>query len=130
MIAQSTTHYRKTVHGLGLLEDSSTQYKIHELDFNLSAALNKYIIVSLGKGKNFWGDGHRSLLLSDFAPSYPYLRIESEFWNVKYVNLYSMHEDYYASGEKQNKFSSSHLLSWNIFKFLNLSVFQQLDHLK
>ena len=115
---------RGTIQGLGFLEDSSNQFKIHELDLNLSAALNDYFLVSIGRGKNFWGDGHRSLLLSDFAPSYPYLRIESEFWKVKYINLYSVHRDHFYSSDKQNKFSSSHLLSWNIIDGLNLSVFE------
>ena len=117
------THNRSTVQGYGLLTDSTNQFQIHQLDFNVSATLNKYILFSAGKGKNFFGDGYRSLLLSDFAPSYPYIRIESEFWNVKYVNLYSMHEDHYNGGKKK-KFSSAHILSWNITKAINLSVFE------
>ena len=44
---------------------------------------NKYFSFLLGKGKHFWGDGYRSLLLSDNAAAYPYLRIESAFWYVK-----------------------------------------------
>ena len=117
------THNRSSVQGYGLLRDSTNEFQIHQLDFNVSAILNKYILFSVGKGKNFFGDGYRSLLLSDFAPSYPYIRIESEFWKVKYVNLYSMHEDHY-NGEKKKKFSSTHLLSWNITKAINLSVFE------
>ena len=117
------THNRSTVQGYGFLTDSTNQFQIHQLDFNVSVALNKYILFSAGKGKNFFGDGYRSLLLSDFAPSYPYIRIESEFWNVKYVNLYSMHEDHY-NGSKNKKFSSAHILSWNITKGINLSIFE------
>lgn len=120
----SRTHNRKTVMGVSGFADSNNLYKIHDFEFNFSAALTDYFILSIGRGKNFWGDGYRSLLLSDFASSYPYFKVESEFWNVKYVNLYSMHSDFYLSDQRNIKFSSSHLLSWNITKAINLSVFE------
>ena len=84
---------------------------------------NKYFSFLLGKGKHFWGDGYRSLLLSDNAAAYPYLRIESTFWNVKYVNLYSWHNDF-RTGSNRNKFTSSHFLSWNVTKDINLGLFE------
>ena len=84
---------------------------------------NKYFSFLLGKGKHFWGDGYRSLLLSDNAAAYPYLRIESTFWNVKYVNLYSWHNDF-RTGSNRNKFTSSHFLSWNVTKEINLGLFE------
>ena len=84
---------------------------------------NKYFSFLLGKGKHFWGDGYRSLLLSDNTAAYPYLRIESTFWNVKYVNLYSWHNDF-RTGSNRNKFTSSHFLSWNITKNINLGLFE------
>ena len=121
---RSSIHNRGTVRGIGNAEDSIGKFKIHDFDFNLSAVLSKYFLVSFGNGKNFWGDGHRSLLLSDFAPSYPYIRIESEFWKIKYTNLYSAHRDHYYFDKKQYKFSSSHLLSCNILNGLNFSVFE------
>ena len=51
------------------------------------------------------------------------IKIESEFWKVKYVNLYSMHVDNY-NGQENKKFSSTHTLSWNINKAINLSIFE------
>ena len=84
---------------------------------------NKYFSFLLGKGKHFWGDGYRSLLLSDNAAAYPYLRIQSTFWNVKYVNLYSWHNDF-RTGSNRNKFTTSHFLSWNITKDINLGLFE------
>ena len=84
---------------------------------------NKYFSFLLGKGKHFWGDGYRSLLLSDNAAAYPYLRIESTFWNIKYVNLYSWHNDF-RTGSNRNKFTSSHFLSWNVTKEINLGLFE------
>ncbi|MFT6717274.1 MAG: hypothetical protein ACJA0Q_001926, partial [Saprospiraceae bacterium] len=48
---------------------------------------NKTFNFQFGHGKNFLGDGYRSLLLSDNAFNYPFLKIETTFWNIKYVNL-------------------------------------------
>ena len=56
----------------------------------ISYKLNKYILLSVGNEKNTFGDGYRSLWLSDFAPAYPFMKLESTFWKVKYVNLYSV----------------------------------------
>ncbi len=90
---------------------------------NLSYTPNQYFNFMLGNGKHFWGDGYRSLLLSDNASNYPYFRIASTFWKVKYINLYSWHKDYYSM-DNANKFSAAHMLSWNITKNLNLGLFE------
>ncbi len=119
-----SSHYREFVAGLGAQADSNNSYKAHDININLSYIASKHILLSLGKGKNFLGDGYRSLFLSDNAAAYPFIKIESEFWNVKYVNLYSMHQDHYYNPISAKKFSSSHLLSWNIIKNINLSVFE------
>ena len=111
--------------GLGMLSDSSERiYSLGELDGYISYSPNKYFVLSTGVGKHFFGDGYRSLLLSDFAPTYPFFKMESTFWKVKYVNLWSAHKDYNHPLITKNKFSSSHILSWNVSKWLNLSVFE------
>lgn len=94
-----------------------------QLEGYLSYQPNEYFSFLVGKGRNFFGDGYRSLLLSDNASSYPYLRINSQFWNVKYVNLYSWHNDF-STGMNRSKFSASHLLSWNIVNGVNLGIFE------
>ena len=88
--------------------------------------LNKYITLSAGNEKNTFGDGYRSLWLSDFAPAYPFLKLESTFWKVKYINLWSLHEDQYSKGFSNLKWASSHLLSYNVTKWMNLSVFESI----
>ena len=90
----------------------------------LSFKANKYIVLSTGIDKNTFGDGYRSLWLSDFAPIYPFLKLESTFWKIKYINLWSLHEDQYSKGFSNKKWASSHLLSYNVNKWLNLSLFE------
>ncbi|MFN3917573.1 MAG: hypothetical protein ACK4K0_07505 [Flavobacteriales bacterium] len=84
----------------------------------------KIFIVEAGKGTHFLGEGHRSLLLSDVAASYPYLRLTTKVWNVQYENLYTIQKHRRLDGTFRNKHTTSHWISWNITKRLNVSIFE------
>lgn len=63
-------------------------------DFSSSSGYVSYnpikeINFTLGYGKNFIGDGYRSLLLSDIGFSYPYLRVSAQVNKFKYTALYA-----------------------------------------
>jgi len=49
----------------------------------ISYSPSKKVNLQFGHGKNFIGNGHRSLLLSDNANNYPYLRGSFQFWENK-----------------------------------------------
>ena len=73
-------------------------YKKNGRDFtNASAYLAfrpvKWLDATLGYGKNFIGDGYRSLMLSDNASSYPYLKATANFWRIQYTCLYAQMTD-------------------------------------
>jgi len=88
----------------------------------------KYFNLTLGKGRNFFGEGHRSLMLSDEAYGYPYLRITTAIWKIKYVNLFTMMNDIRGAdgdaAEFKRKYTSMHYLSWNASKRLNVALFE------
>lgn len=88
----------------------------------------KFFTLSGGYGKHFFGEGYRSLLLSDNASSYPFFKAETDFGGIKYVNLYSIWNDNAVNpADKsldQMKFSATHYLSWNITREFNLSIFE------
>jgi len=89
---------------------------------------NKIFNFQLGRDKHFIGDGYRSLLLSDYAPAYPFFRINSNFWRFQYNVWYTwMYDVTYAKGIKnkfKNKFGTFHYLSYNISKQLQVSLFE------
>ena len=95
---------------------------------------NNMFVVQFGHGKHFIGDGYRSLLLSDNTFNYPYLRIQTTFWKVQYTNLYTEFQDinYFIDNGTVNydvmgyakKYMSSHYLSINATKKLNISLFE------
>jgi len=85
----------------------------------------------LGRGKQFFGEGYRSLLLSDNSVNYPFFRIETTFGRVKYVNLWSVMNDIRPEVAIDNdvfakKYLSLHYLSVNIGKRLNVGLFEGL----
>jgi hypothetical protein len=89
---------------------------------------NKFFSFMGGYGKNWFGEGYRSLLLSDNAGAHPFFKIETSFAGIKYVNLYNAWKDNTVNPSDKsldiNKFSSIHYLSWNITRELNLSIFE------
>ncbi|MEI6487623.1 MAG: hypothetical protein WCP52_01605 [Bacteroidota bacterium] len=94
---------------------------------------NKYFNFQIGNGKNFIGDGYRSLLLSDNAFNYPYARITTTYKNIQYTNLYTSFMNLTDGGVTtpahverlfQKKVGSFQLLSMNFFKRLQVGLFQ------
>lgn len=110
---------------------SSTFFKENNnqrLDFILAYQPNKFFNFSTGVSKHFFGEGYRSLLLSDNSAANPFLNITTEFGPIKYVNLYNVWSDFYGQNngviEKDIKLSAMHLLSWNIHEKFNFSIFE------
>ncbi len=56
---------------------------------HITYAPNQHFNLEVGHGKHFIGDGYRSLLLSDNSFVYPYVKFTTQFWKIKYVNIYS-----------------------------------------
>jgi hypothetical protein len=94
----------------------------------ISYSPNKMFNFTLGQGTNFFGEGYRSMLLSDVAYNYPFFRIQTEFWKIKYVNLWGQLRDVRDEISPGNvfakKYISSHYLSYNISDRWNLSFFE------
>lgn len=94
----------------------------------LSFSPGKFFNLQFGHGKNFIGDGYRSLLLSDVAAPYPYFQLNTTFWKVKYTNtwmsLRDVRPEVTGEGSYRTKFMANHYLSYNVTKRLNLGFFE------
>lgn len=89
---------------------------------------NKFFNLQFGHGKQFLGDGYRSLLLSDNASPYPYLQLNTTVWKLKYTNtwmsLRDVRPEVTADGSFRTKYMANHYLSYNVSKRLNLGFFE------
>jgi hypothetical protein len=101
---------------------------------NLSYTPNKHLNFQLGTGKNFVGDGYRSLLLSDASFNYPFLKIIGTFGKnneFQYTKLNATlssvtRRDKQSTGESlfERKTMSTHYFSWLATKWLNVGLFE------
>ena len=94
----------------------------------LSYAPVDFLNIQFGHGKNFIGDGYRSLLLSDVASPAPFLKLNTKFWKIKYTNTWMWLRDVRPEVEEDGaylpKYIGTHYLSWNVSKRLNLGLFE------
>ncbi len=108
----------------------NTMYAYQYYSGYLSYSPNKIFNFQVGNDKQFWGDGYRSLFLSDVAAPYPYLKITTNIWHLTYVNLYTMMKDVTnPSGMKSdwlNKYATFHYLGWNVTKRINVGLFESI----
>lgn len=103
-------------------------YDFPSADANLMFAPAKFINLQLGYGRNFIGDGYRSLFTSDVASPYPYFKINTTFWKIKYTNTYMWLKDVRpevtVDGTYASKYMANHYLSWNVSKRVNIGFFE------
>ncbi len=88
----------------------------------------KYFNFETGKGKNFWGEGYRSLFISDNSNSSLYFKTSVSIWKFRYIWLISSLKDENTNipGVLKNKLQFSHYLSWNATKWLNFNFFESI----
>jgi len=115
--------------GIGIAKDFKTDaYDFPSADANLTFAPAKFIDLQLGYGRNFIGDGYRSIFESDGASPYPYFKINTNFWKIKYTNTYmwlkDVRPDVTLERTYATKYMANHYLSLNITNRWNLGLFE------
>ncbi len=115
-------------------------YKVRGYDYAFSSGFFSYQVcknlnIQAGHGKQKIGNGYRSLLLSDNAFNYPYVRITQQWFKgrLQYTNIYASLMNLDSASTKippnterlyQKKGASFQQLSLNITKWLNIGFFQ------
>jgi hypothetical protein len=106
------------------------RYAYHYYSGYLSFSPNKVFNIQLGQDNQFFGDGYRSLFLSDVAAPYPFLKITTRIWHLTYVNLYTIMKDAtQPSGLKKDwltKYATFHYLGWNMTKRIQIGLFESI----
>ncbi len=88
----------------------------------------KAITIQFGHDKNFFGNGFRSLLLSDFSTPYMFLKIDTHIGRFHYTNLFCrlLNNQVGVPLDKviTKKFGAIHHVSFDVSKHLNVGVFE------
>ena len=91
--------------------------------------VTKHIGLQFGHGRNFIGNGYRSLILSDFANNYLYLKLNTKFWKIHYQNIFgelATQSSFDTRGDvlDPKKYFAAHHLSIDITPNLNIGLFE------
>ena len=121
----------KVVPGQGWGFKSDLGYYYDNSNGYVSYSPGKYFNFTVGRGKNKFGEGYRSLLLSDIGNNHNYFRITTNIWKFKYVNLYTQMDDIYglpgAPSQNNKKYSTNHYLSINIARRWSVGLFESIQ---
>ncbi len=114
------------ISGMGKAYASKLGYSYQYYSGYVSYSPNNIFNFQIGKDKHFWGEGYRSLFLSDVSNSFPFLKISTTIWKIKYVTMFAALKDTKSefNGSYKNKYGSFHYLSWNANKRINISFFE------
>jgi hypothetical protein len=117
------------VPGRGIAKEfKSDAYDYPIAEGYISYNASKMFSAQFGHGKNFIGDGYRSLFISDVASPSPFLKLNTSFWKIKYTNTWMWLKDVRpeatVDGAYGSKYMATHFLSWNVTKRLNLGFFE------
>ncbi|HOE03612.1 MAG TPA: hypothetical protein PLZ52_00210 [Bacteroidales bacterium] len=107
------------------------QFFPNNLHQNLRLTYRPYKEISLeaGFGKNFIGDGFRSMLLSYNSANYPYAKAVLDVWHIKYQFMVAQLKDINVPeasswGDFTSKYAYIHYLDWQITHWLNIGGFE------
>ncbi len=119
---------RKAVPGAGFYKDfKGTGYDYFDARGYLTFNVTKYIDVAFGYDRNFIGNGHRSLFLSDVGNSNLFLKLNTRIWKFNYQNLFmELHNADNRSGDRLigKKYAAMHHLDVAVTKWLNVGLFE------
>lgn len=94
----------------------------------LTYAASRHVSLQLGHDRNQIGNGYRSLILSDYASPYLFLKVQTRVWKFHYQNLFAQlttdpsdKDDTYG-----RKFLAMHHLSLDVLPNLNVGVFESI----
>ncbi len=99
----------------------------------ISVNATKAINVQFGHDRFNIGNGHRSLILSDFGHNYLFMKLNTKIWKLNYTNIFAeMYADVKNSiggsiaTSYPKKYMAFHHLSLNIGKSFNLGLFESI----
>lgn len=81
-----------------------------------------------GHDKHFFGNGYRSLFLSDEGAPYLFGKLHTKFWRLSYQTIWAELIEQYSilepAGLRDRKYAVWHHLSYNATNWLNIGLFE------
>ncbi len=128
LYVQAFEKERQAVPGAGFYKDFKVRgYDYFDARGHITFGVAKVIDVAFGFDKNFIGNGHRSLFLSDFSNSTLFLKLNTRIWKFNYQNLFMELQASERTGADiliPKKYAAMHHLDLAVTKWLNIGLFE------
>lgn len=111
--------------GQGTFNDNGFFRSFFDPSGYISYSPSQHFNVQAGYDKLQFGNGYRSLFLSDNADQFAFLKLDTRFWRIRYVNVFANFKDI-RPGAYPNKLGTYHHLSMNIGKRFNFGFFENI----
>jgi hypothetical protein len=96
----------------------------------ISYQANKYLDIQFGQGRNFIGNGYRSLMMSDFSRDNLFLKVNTRIWRINYTNIWGELINYVPNSAYNfpvRHYFATTYMNTNITKQLNIGLFQTIS---
>lgn len=120
---------RRVIPGQGEIKYNDLIGKSYDFSYVnalLSYTPSKYLNLTLGYGTNSFGDGYRSLILSDIGFSYPYLKVTGTLGQFQYTSMWAQFMDLSKQSFGQAEAGLGYPKKWGVFHFLDWNVNKKL----
>ena len=119
---------RKALPNQGFYKNfKGTGYDYFDARGYITFPATKYVEVAFGYDRNFIGNGHRSLFLSDWGNSTMFLRLKTRIWKFNYQNLFmelQQADDRVGDRLIGKKYAALHHLDLQVNRWLQLGFFE------
>ncbi len=114
-----------------LISQKDGNYFYSSFTGELTYKASEHFCFHLGRGKNFLGNGYRSLFLSDNSNAYPYFKATANIWRIKYIWMAAKLKDIQLVNTDfdavlYDKAVFIHYLSLNLTKRINFNFFESI----
>jgi hypothetical protein len=128
LYVQEFEDLRQAVPGAGFYKNFKVAgYDYFDARGHITFNVAEVIDVAFGFDKNFIGNGHRSLFLSDFSNSNLFLKLNTRIWKFNYQNLFMELQNAERFGADiliPKKYAAMHHLDLAVTKWLNVGLFE------
>ncbi len=121
------TDSTEVLSGFGQVNNTNGINWSHRLRGRLNWQLSKHFNVELGNHTNFWGNGYRSMVLGQNTSPYPYLKLTTKVWKIKYTNLFTQLRDIQPGAswaDSRKKYVTLHALDFDVTENFSFTVFE------
>lgn len=124
---QAYTDSTRMIAGTGYARKAGELVYAHVPILRVAGNLGKYINLEAGNSRHFWGEGHRSLILSDAGMPLPYFRFMGTFSKFQLTGLWLRMRDISQGeplGQAKVKYAAMHSLEWNVSPRFRFALYE------